>query len=150
MDVEEQFWSRVKVGALGECWYWTLSTRGAGYGQCSRPHHPSRIAARAAFVFWYAVEPGDLRVCHSCDNTLCCNPTHLFLGTSAENTRDCIEKGRFKLPPRHKDTVAARKRLLEKYEDNEFRKEQGRKIREGWVARKLREQTVVRKFAFGG
>ncbi len=33
-------------------------------------------------------------VCHKCDNSICFNPEHLFVGTARENIKDAREKGR--------------------------------------------------------
>ena len=33
---------------------------------------------------------------HSCDNTICCNPHHLLHGTALDNSRDMMERGRWR------------------------------------------------------
>lgn len=93
------FWSAVdSSGGPDACWPWLRSTRGAGYGQCSAGHHPSRIASIAAYVLTYGAPPlGKPCVLHSCDNVICCNPRHLFAGTKRDNTRDMLRKGRGKM-----------------------------------------------------
>ena len=46
-----------------------------------------------AYWAYYGVKPTKC-ICHTCDNTACCNPNHLFEGTHLENMQDKVRKGR--------------------------------------------------------
>lgn len=86
------FNARLKV--VRECWVWQGGRNKAGYGQM-RIGKPQFGAHRIAYFLATGVNPVALNVCHKCDNPPCCNPSHLFLGTTKDNRHDCIEKGRW-------------------------------------------------------
>lgn len=79
------------------CWIWTAYVSASGYGaMCFRgkrqyAHRLSLIAKNGP------IAPG-LCVCHRCDNPLCINPDHLFLGSHRENMHDRDKKGRGVMP----------------------------------------------------
>lgn len=63
------------------------------YGQVSVGNRRRR-AHRAAYEVAFGQIPPGAVVCHRCDNSLCCNPAHLFVGSVADNNRDKMAKGR--------------------------------------------------------
>jgi hypothetical protein len=88
------FWNRVdRSTGEDECWLWTGSRNGEGYGAVKV--NGSRFPAhRMALALTTGYCPPQLVACHRCDNPPCCNPAHLFWGTVYDNRHDCIAKGR--------------------------------------------------------
>lgn len=64
-----------------------------GYGVV-RSATGTTLAHRAAWEIAHGDIPEGMAVCHRCDNPPCCNPAHLFLGTTGDNNRDRASKGR--------------------------------------------------------
>lgn len=78
---------------VGECWIWQGARNVLGYGTLTI-NCRSFVAHRVAYAIHNGRDPGDLLVCHTCDNPPCVNPAHLWLGTAADNIEDMMSKGR--------------------------------------------------------
>lgn len=116
MSLAERLWAKVDRSAGDDehaCWPFTgyigqNRGTGRGYGQI-RDAAPSRKilkAHRVALILSSGEDKPEMDACHTCDNSVCCRPLHLFWGTHRENMKDYILKyGRVAvekrpLPPR--------------------------------------------------
>jgi hypothetical protein len=100
---EQRFWAHVDKNGpvpsvdpkLGPCWLWTGPKERSGHGRIRISTAGERDGAhRFAYQLLLRVDPGELFVCHRCDNPPCVNPDHLFLGTHQDNMSDRDSKMR--------------------------------------------------------
>lgn len=89
--------ARIEAGSIPEpnsgCWLWLGSTNAKGYAHLKYDMRQQR-ANRFSWSAYNGPIPEGLHVLHSCDNRLCVNPEHLFLGTNQDNVDDKMKKGR--------------------------------------------------------
>ena len=93
-DEKERFWEKVEIKSPNECWPWMASRSKFGHGSFGRTSGGTKVASRCAYEFTNGPAPRNLEVRHKCDNPWCCNPSHLEIGTHAENMRDMAIRGR--------------------------------------------------------
>ena len=93
MATAPDFWTMVTCGSASECWPWKRAVFHMGHGAVHFEGKQDR-AHRVAWRLTNGPIPDGLCVLHHCDNPPCCNPSHLFLGTKTDNSRDRDRKGR--------------------------------------------------------
>ncbi len=88
------------------CWIWKKCKNTGGYGLTKDysvrdnkkgSHQKGITAHRLSYITFKGKIPKNKFVCHTCDVPACCNPDHLFLGTSKDNAQDALSKNRLYL-----------------------------------------------------
>ena len=89
------------------CWEYQGAKLQSGYGKLGRRINGKPItyvAHRYVYELMVGKIPDGMFLCHHCDNKICCNPEHMFVGTQKDNMHDAYKKGRMpKNPHQHKN-----------------------------------------------
>jgi len=99
----ESAWKYVDKREPDECWPWTGRINRYGVYGVKRKYY------RAHRIIYFLTNPGAISlklqgkyskesrlILHTCDNPICCNPKHLYLGSNKENARDrSVRKGNY-------------------------------------------------------
>ncbi len=111
----QMFHDKVQIQPNG-CHYFMGNVQNNGYMNYYYYREDKRIRYITAHKFGALIsgkftedQINEYCVLHDCDQNYethdityrrCCNPDHLWIGTVQDNIQDCINKGRYKKPPR--------------------------------------------------
>lgn len=102
----ERSYLKIETG----CWEWQGKLDRYGYGSL-KVNNKTTKAHRYSYEKYYGPFDKKLHVLHTCDNSKCVNPHHLFLGTNQDNVKDRVAKNRTKTGTK-KLSVEAKKSML--------------------------------------
>ncbi len=95
--IEERFAKLLSEPTATGCILWTGLRDRKGYGLIHISDggiKSNKQAHRLAWEIAHGEIPSGLCVLHKCDNPPCVNIEHLFIGTTLDNSRDMVAKGR--------------------------------------------------------
>lgn len=101
---EERFWEKVarcnhETLCLYCCWPWQARCNNEGYGSFYPTSNKDIKAHRYAWELHNQQDmPKPFLACHWCHNPTCCNPLHIYKGTSQQNRQHSIHDGRITFP----------------------------------------------------
>jgi hypothetical protein len=73
------------------CWTWTGRVSKKGYPGVIYKGKKWRVNRLSLALRGEDMSDPAVLACHTCDNTLCCNPEHLFPGSASQNRLDRIK-----------------------------------------------------------
>lgn len=91
-ELKESLLRRRRIDAKG-CWLWTGDPR-SRYGTVWIEGEPFGVHRVSAALFNDFPINSPYLIRHTCDTMRCFNPEHLVPGTTADNSRDMVERGR--------------------------------------------------------
>jgi hypothetical protein len=94
-----RFWKKVNKKSTDDCWEW-INCKGR-YGRFWLGNS-TFDAHRISWLINNGQIPSGMEVLHTCDNKICVNPDHLYLGTQSDNNLDRIQRFQGKVAGRPK------------------------------------------------
>lgn len=88
--IEEYIYSKCVVNHQNGCWE-AKTVKPPKYCYCEY-NHEKFVLHRKAYEVFIGPIPDGLIVRHKCDNSICCNPEHLEVGTKKDNRQDFMKR----------------------------------------------------------
>ena len=139
--IEERFSNKYQIDNITNCWNWIGAKFPNGRGELGYKNEEGvwkyKYAYRVSYELYKGEIPENMSVCHTCDNPSCVNPDHLWLGTTKDNARDMVNKGRSTSGETNPMSKLKREDVIKIRQDNRIH----RQIAQDWkVSRELISQ----------
>jgi len=105
-DFIKSFESKISPEPNTGCWLWLGNVLSKRNGYAVFTHRPTNIIMqRAHRISWKIYKNHNItqndHVLHKCDNPICVNPDHLFIGDQIKNMEDMAMKNRHAFGTKH-------------------------------------------------